>query len=261
MSEPRRLLEEGGSEFERLLLSSAQKDVPSSSLRPKTLAALGLGVGVVGVSATATAAATVAKAAPTALVKWIGFGLASGLLVVAAVGLAPSLGSSPTKPAAIEASVKMATPTSTLTPPAPADLSPPAVAEAPSSLAEQPAPAEATSGKKPDAPRAHASAEPQPSPLTEEIASLDVAREALAAGNAARALQDLDQHDRDFPRALLGHEATVLRIEALTQRGDHASAARLGTAFLAAHPRSPHASHIRSLIGATGEASGASSAP
>lgn len=253
MSEPRRLMKGGGSEFERLLLRSAQKDAPSADLRPKTLAALGLGAGIVGAGSTATAAAAAGKvAAKIGILKWIGFGVLSGVVVVAAAGIAPRLSAPPATPAPIvaaEAPVSPA-PRQAANAPARAAEEAPAPPEAEPAPASPPPAADPASARKADAPRAHTSAEPERSALTEEIASLDVAREALASGNAARALQALDQHDRAFPHALLGPEATVLRIEALAQRGDRAGAARLGEAFLAAHPRSPAASRVRSLIGA-----------
>src|SRR4051794_4297432 len=104
MSEPRRLLKGGGSDFERTLLRSAHKDAPSRELRAKTLAAIGISAGVAGTSATATAAATVAKtAAKVGLLKWIGFGVVSGVVVVAAAGLAPQRGAPPERHAPIVA--------------------------------------------------------------------------------------------------------------------------------------------------------------
>jgi hypothetical protein len=73
------------------------------------------------------------------------------------------------------------------------------------------------------APSADASRVRTPSPassaLADEIAALDGAREALASGDAPRALRALDAHDRAFPRGALSPEATVLRIEALARRG------------------------------------------
>ncbi len=40
----------------------------------------------------------------------------------------------------------------------------------------------------------------------------------------------------------------MLRIQALALRGDRAAATRLAESFLAASPRSPHASRIRTLL-------------
>jgi hypothetical protein len=46
----------------------------------------------------------------------------------------------------------------------------------------------------------------------------------------------------------LNLEATVLRIEALFLTGATAPAAALAREFLAAHPSSTHASHVRRLL-------------
>ena len=82
-----------------------------------------------------------------------------------------------------------------------------------------------------------------------ELASLDQARAALAAGAPARALSLLDAYAAAFPRASMAQEATVLRVEALVRAGDLPAARRVGDAFLANNPRSPSAAHVRSLLG------------
>lgn len=280
MSEPRRFLEDGGG-FEQSLLRSAREDAPSPGARQRTLAALGLGVGVGVLGASATAAATTAAATTTAtatvaatatatpavkaaaslgLLKWIGIGVASGALVVGAAEVAQSVSPPPAHlaPAAIEDHAPAAIPARPSSAkgvaPAPAEATEapaPATNEAP--VVAAPAPIEAASAVAPsvEAPRAARSASPTPAPsaLADEIAALDGAREALASGDAGRALRALDARDRAFPRGALGPEAMVLRIEALALRGDRAAATRLGESFLAASPRSPHASRIRTLLG------------
>jgi hypothetical protein len=47
---------------------------------------------------------------------------------------------------------------------------------------------------------------------------------------------------------VLSEEATVIRVDALEQQGDRAAAAALGRRYLAAHPASPHAPHLRAVI-------------
>jgi hypothetical protein len=236
MSEPRRLLEEGGSEVELALLRSARHDAPSAGARRRTLVALGL-AGSVGATVTTT---TAASTATTALLKWIGVGVLGGMVTVGTVavvqpGVANERAQVASKGFAPEATRKAAVARQITTAEAPPQPAAPPADEAPSA---RPSAAPA------DPP--HASAKPS---LADEVAALDVAREALAAGDAGRTLRALDQHDQRFPGGMLGPEAMVLRIEALILRGDRASAARLGEAFLAAHPRSPHASRLRSLIG------------
>jgi hypothetical protein len=263
MSEPRRFLEDGGG-FEQSLLRSAREDAPAPGARQRTLAALGVGVGVLGASATAAAATTAATpavkaAASLGLLKWIGIGVASGALVVGAAEVVQSVSPPPATiaPAAIEDHARAAIPSrpssAKSVAPAPAEATEapaPAVIEAP--VIAAPAATEAASAGAPsvEAPRARSvSPTPAPSALADEIAALDSAREALASGDAGRALRALDARDRAFPRGALGPEAMVLRIEALALHGDRAAATRLGESFLAASPRSPHASRIRTLLG------------
>jgi outer membrane protein assembly factor BamD (BamD/ComL family) len=49
---------------------------------------------------------------------------------------------------------------------------------------------------------------------------------------------------------MLGTEAAVLRIEALSQNGDATHAKALAESFLAKNPNSPYAARLRSLTGA-----------
>jgi hypothetical protein len=104
----------------------------------------------------------------------------------------------------------------------------------------------------PDAPRAAsapslAARDPAPD-LAAEIALLDRAREALAAGEPARALAVLERYDREMPAGRLAPEAAYVRIEALLAAGDRAGADAAGRRFLAANPTSPHAKRVRALL-------------
>jgi hypothetical protein len=244
MSEPQRLLQEeqGGDELTRSLLRSARDDAPAPHARQKTMIALGLagGVGATVTAATATStAATLAKgSASVALLKWIGVGVLGGVVTVGAVAVVQSRNSAAPS---VAPSVKTAANPAPIEP-APIQTAAPAAEPAPSA-----APIEEPAAKPAEAPKASAKPAEKTS-LADEVAALDVARVALASGNAAAALRALDDHDRRFPGGALGPEATVMRIEALALRGDRASAARLGRAFLDAHPRSPHASRIRTLL-------------
>jgi hypothetical protein len=259
MSEPRRFLKDGGG-FEQSLLRSAREDRPSPGSRQRALAALGLGAGVLGAGATATAAVSTASpavkaAASVGLLKWIGVGIAGGALVVGAAEVAHSVTPQPASVASVALSetARPAFPSSrspaTGAPSIPVDsskeLDPEAIVAPPVVVA---APLASAAAPIAEAPRARTPS-PASSALADEIAALDGAREALASGDSSRALRALDARDRAFPRGALGPEATVLRIEALALRGDRATAARLAEAFLAASPRSPHASRIRTLVG------------
>ena len=260
MSEPQRLLDEGGDDLSLSLLRSARGDGPSPHARRKTMVALGLagGVGAGVTAATATgAASTMAKSSATAaLAKWIGMGVIGGIVTVGTVEVVQTKST----PAVTQGAAINAGPVAKTKPAK--GLAPAAVNDAPTAEpapieAEVPPPAVEEPAAKPsaapvEAPRATARPADKPT-LADEVAALDAARVALSSGNAAAALRALDDHDRRFPGGVLGMEATVLRIEALVARGDRASASRLGRTFLDAHPRSPHASRVRTLIGATDE--------
>lgn len=257
MSEPRRLLEDGGSDVELSLLRSARLDGPSPASRRKTMVALGLagsvGATVTATTATSTATTAVLKSAGTlALFKWIGAGVVGGLITLGAINVAAPPAAPPQPPPAAIAAKGALAPAVTIATQAAA---PPAETAAPTPAA----PAEETAPAKPSA--AAAAPKPAPTSLTEEVAALDAAREALAGGDASRTLRALDEHDRKFPGGMLGPEATVLRIEALALRGDRAGARRLGTAFLEAHPRSPHAARLRTLLGVSPSLEGARERP
>jgi hypothetical protein len=200
----------------------------------------------------------VKAAASLGLLKWIGVGIAGGVLVVGAAEVVHSV--SPPPSTITSAAVDDHARASSAAPRRPAsgpgaipvdtskELDSPVI-EAPP-LVAAPAAAASSPAAVADAPRARSlSPSPASSALADEIAALDGAREALASGDSSRALRALDARDRAFPRGALGPEATVLRIEALALRGDRAAATRLAEAFLAASPRSPHASAIRTLLG------------
>jgi outer membrane protein assembly factor BamD (BamD/ComL family) len=86
--------------------------------------------------------------------------------------------------------------------------------------------------------------------LADEVAQLQKAKLALKSGNAGLALAELGTYSQRFPRPMLGAEASVLRIEALSQSGDTAHAKSLAEGFLAKNPNSPYAARLRSLTGA-----------
>lgn len=260
MSEPRRLLDGGGNDLERSLLRSARGDSPSDGSRRKTLIALGLAGGVGGAAATTTATSTATSTAAVAikgsaamggaaLIEWIGVGVITGFAVIGAASMiAPKRAAAPISPAHPQGVPNPGPAQSALVAPGPANpppSSPPEAAPPPAPLpTEEPAPVEVPKSAAPPP-----IAQPAATSLTYEVAALNRAREALAAGDAAGTLRALDNHNRRFPGGMLGPEATVLRIEALALRGDRASAVRLGKAFLDAHPRSPHANRLRSLLG------------
>jgi hypothetical protein len=69
MNEPKRLVEEEGTDLERLLLDAARRERPKSSLVPRMLAGLGLGVGLT------QTAAPLAAAAKVGVSVWVSVGI------------------------------------------------------------------------------------------------------------------------------------------------------------------------------------------
>jgi hypothetical protein len=237
MRDPDRLVD-GGEDLEVALLRSALPDAPSLGAQRKMLVALGIASGVATASAEATAAGTLAKVGLAGLLKWVGIGVIGGAAMVGAV----------------ETVVPRAAPVSRVEvvaapplPRTPAVEAPPTVeAPAPPAVDERVGPAEAS----PRAVPAQEGETTRASSLADEVRALDGARTALAGGNARECLEKLDGYRAEFPRGVLGLEATVLRIEALAASGARTQARDLGTRFLESHPDSAHAARVRSVIGA-----------
>ena len=76
MNDPKRLVEEEGTDLERLLLDAARREKPKSSLVPRMLAGLGLGVGLTQTAAPLAAAAKVG----------VGVWVSVGMLAAAGAG-------------------------------------------------------------------------------------------------------------------------------------------------------------------------------
>jgi hypothetical protein len=80
MNDPKRLVEEEGTDLERLLLDAARSERPKSSLVPRMLAGLGLGIGLT------QTAAPLAAAAKVGVSVWVSVGIlaAAGAGIVGA---------------------------------------------------------------------------------------------------------------------------------------------------------------------------------
>jgi hypothetical protein len=262
VSDPRRLVEADGTEFERRLLLSAQSEQPPPALVRRMEGALGIAAVAaagtsVAVAAPAVAAApkVIVEAGPAASVGAVRAAAASspvgavtlplvlkavglGSLVVAGAVVVNLWMSRPARPPAMGPGAP-----APLIVPAPEPVPAPAATAAPQALAPAAvvapprAPAIAATS---DARRVHTGA----SALRGEIALIDGARAALAGGSPARAIQILAQHDARYPRGVLVPEAQALRIEALMASGQRRRARSLARAFLAAHPSSPLAERI-----------------
>lgn len=283
MSEPTRLRERGGPGA--LLLGAAADDGPSATSFERTARRLGVAGAVLGAtSAVATTAAggTAAKGAvaggalagaAAATGAATGTGLGAGVAAGSAGGLAAKVGFALVLSAALVGGATIATrpssklegpitaPATSATSAAPATsnaaIAAPNGARVPESTAARPPLEVAVSPAPPlpstgDAPpkKPTAGVKPvSPDPLHDEVVRLDEARAKLARGDAAGALVSLDQHDREFPRGLLGAEADVLRVEALVKAGRRDEAHARGERLLEREPNGPHAKRLRTLLG------------
>jgi hypothetical protein len=265
--DPVRLLDEGGGELLRSLLSAAREEEPEAAALRRTLIAVGVGAALTTTAASASAASVTAGAASAggvsgvggtaavgtakgaassmALVvaKWLAIGALTGTVASSAVysvsgALAPpphADSSAPVLP------VTPVVPQNSLRPRDPVELQeiprPPAVVSAP-------VPAPAIAEPVGSQPKGDLGA-----PLAAEVAALDNARQALRASDAARTLDLLANYETTFPEGRMLPEALYLRLEAFTLRGDKSNAEAVARRILRVYPSSPHAARARAVLG------------
>jgi hypothetical protein len=289
MKGPNRLLESSENELERLLLRAARERAPRGAKGRAIAAATGVFAASTlsaGSAVGGAAAGKVSATATTALLslKWIvvvgvaSVGLAAGAAGVRVVraeradrrakaaavasGTAPSSGarasSSLASPEPARGEIAPPLATSAAVEPVPVDprlrgQEPRPLGQEPvRSAASIPAPPTRGSTAAGGPPRATTgSPSATDSNPVAELAMLDQARGAIRDGEPSRGLTILDQYASRFPQAVMGPEASILRIEALVNTGDREAATRAGAAFLRANPASPYASRIESLLSAS----------
>ena len=237
MSDPMRLINDGADELEIELLRSVRADAMPDGSRRRILATLGIAGAVATTSTTAASSIVASKAgifkgASAVVAKWVAVSALAGLGSAGVWAARTHLRAHEvdlSTPKAVETDVRV-TPKEN-----PAPVAAPA--------ADEPI-AKSTPG--PREPKAAPAASPS---LSDEVAALQVARNALAAHDPGAALQALDRYKSRFSAGRLAPEATVLRIEALVERGDRAQASALAERFEASNPKSPYADRIRSILG------------
>lgn len=242
MSEMKPLLDDATSPDAARLLRSAESDGPETpeSAEARTLAAIGL----LSSAEIATSSSSVGRVLGSftrtatfgALIAVVGFGTAVAIRTSSTEGPpahAPG--------ASVEAAVVRAdTPPSTA---APASLSTEGIrvdelpTALPSTVEKVPGPRATVTSKVPARPA-----------LEDELAAIDSARGALAAGHPDRALARVHDYHRSFRDGRFTEEAEALEIQALAglQRRDEAR--EKGARFLAAHPGSPYERRVRSAL-------------
>jgi len=121
-------------------------------------------------------------------------------------------------------------------------VNPPSMVATSAPPAEQAPPAPATSAEPPSS--SPATAPRRQDALTQEVALLSRAVAALNAGRAGEALTTLNEHQRQFPRGILGAERQAAKAQALCSLGrvgqGRAELARLS-------PKSPAASRAKQV--------------
>jgi hypothetical protein len=265
----RPILHDDPTHGEKRLLDSTRMDVPPSSSKARTLAAL-------GVAAAATTAAGTGTAATGATVLLT----AAKVLAVVAVGGVVAFGavrgasrSRPEAPgpastasgASVEKVTDRVSPTGGLQLPAVERASAPVASDVPPSapgpIARDPVAVKATSPAKrptpgipvapsgPDEPTPAPATAGSPTTLAAEIAALEAVRGALASGDPSASLRSLDDYDRRFASPALGPEAAVLRVQSLLALGRVDEAHKLGERLLAEQPGTAYSQRIRSLLG------------
>jgi len=260
--DPIRLLDEGGSELLRTLISAAREEEPERAALQRTLIAVGVAaalttatasasgaVGSAGVGGASGAAGTVALgsaksvASSTLLVvvKWLAIGALTGTIASSAVygvtgALTPQpsvISSAPLLQDTVKAPPSL--PRAVTAPNLPEIPPPPAIVTPPPQVAAGPA-----------------ASQPAPdvgAPLAAEVAALDGARQALGSSDAERTLQLLNGYEARFPEARMLPEALYLRLEAYTLKVDKSNAEGVARRILRVYPSSPHAARARTVLG------------
>jgi|SRR5689334_8129804 len=245
MKDPRPLLIETDSDEVRALLRSAEVDEPPNGAMRRVLTRAGVGMAIAAAT-TSTTVASAAKLTPVIVGKWLAVAAVVGAGAGGAVHVARPWTSS----------MRVSQPATTVAHVAPEPPRAPAIEPI---EAIEPAP---TVGDLSAAPVASPVAAPVATPsrarktpssssadITGEITAITSVRGALDKGDAREALAALDGYQQAYPHGTLAPEASVLRIEALQLAGERSRAKALGESFLKAHPKSPHAQRVRSLLG------------
>jgi len=236
---PERWREVGATDLERRLLEATAHEEPSPELRERMALAIGVSTAAIaaatgGAGLGTAATASKAAAGSSRLLLWI----SSGVVVLAVTGAVVATGTwtgsapqvSPASPAVIAAAPSPTAPT------APMEVAPAAVAESsPSVIAPAP------THRRPEATTA--------SDLREQIALVDAARSAVAAGAGNRALELLQRYQERYPAGSFRPEAAALKVEALTNLGRHAEASVLAKRFVAEYGKSPLADRVARVAG------------
>jgi TolA-binding protein len=235
MRDPKRLADSDPTPFENRLLGAARNERIPNEMRLRMSQGLNLG-------AAATAAGKTGAIITLKTGALIGLGIAgiTGLMVLGGGQRSGPTGARET------AATAMPNPTPAATTPRPAEA--PAATGPAEPISASVAPMRAA-GHGLGTPSLSTTSRGREAALREEIGLLDAARAALAANAPGKALVVLGQYNHRYPNGTFAPEALALRIEALTNAGDAATARTLARRFLKAYPSSPLAERVEHLTG------------
>jgi TolA-binding protein len=228
----------GATKLEQRLLDAASRERPSRGATERMARSLGVAPPALGGEAT-TASGGESLVPPAAVATGGMSWLSSAIIAIAvggvAVGGALFALRSGTDPAAVPA----------VQPRVEAPRGAPTVTAA---TEEGPA---AITRDQPQASPAATVAQPRPSAsagdLGEQIALLDAARSAMAAGSGERALDLLQRYLAKYPSGSFRPEATALKIETLLELGRKTEARALAERFIATQRGSPLSNRVQRL--------------
>jgi len=236
---PERLRAAGATDLERRLLEAASRERPSPDLSERMARAIGISIPAAEeVPGEAVKAGKVAAGASRSLVPW----LSGGLIAVVVGGfLAARLSAKDSRSSTLKAS-------------APATSSPSSTVAAPATSAEAAEAvllqaAEELPTRAPALPSAQRGRHGTEGELTDQIALVDAARAALAAGGAGRALAIVREYQTKFPAGTFRPEVAAVKIEALMKLGRTTEARTAAERFVVAYGPGPLSDRVARLAG------------
>ena len=243
-------------QFERMLFDSARRDEPAADVEA-FWARLNTTINAVSQLSAASASAGGGLAFGGRLyravaAKWLILGVIAGSAVTALTltGAGWQRAVAPAQPVAIAArNTVISTPESNAEPiqeTAQRFAARGKPSEVPTPVAQRHSAAGRVASVRVDAPKVVARDQPD-SALGAQVALLDAAQTAVAAGMSGEALRLADQYRADYPNGELAPEAEVVAIEALAARADRAALAARAARFLARYPSDPHAARVQWL--------------
>jgi len=190
-----------------------------------------------GSAGTAAAAGTTAVASGF-LLKFVGIGMAAGLVTVGVAQMVPTTDSQqPARTSATSAATVQQAVNSVESTPAPV-VSPTESLAQPET--QELAPVEANPPPK------QVSSAASTSTLDAEMQLIRSAQRALHSGQPATALAILGDHARQFPRGHMSEDRVALQVLALCASGRSGDAKTQAARFMATHPKSPYAGPVSS---------------